>query len=638
MPGLFRGAASKPRAALPEKGAPMKAPAFARLLALFCILFALTGAVSALAEDLTVEHDPAEGNFATIHEAIDEAERRLHTAGSENLSFRVVVSASPDRPYHGPIRPIPNVPIIGESTSGTIIDGGSQTLIEVRDVSNVTIRNFTFRNATVAISVANSDDVEITNNVFELGRAAGRTAILLQDVRNTEIVNNTFFNSDTAISTTSDVVITNNIFANNQTAIFNTVPLSPTYNLFFGNTIRGVEPDPTSIPNPPGEDADPRFVDSDDGDFHLRDDSAAKGAGNTRYPNSFDGSFDMGAYGGPDADIPPTGVTGLSATFAPPGTVTLNWTPSSSTAVTAYRVYYSYHGTEASEGPSPITIPGRTTASATLSGLSATPQPPRAPSLSVASRNEALQLDWDKVNGASGYRIYYSTAEFMADSPPAGAKSIVINDPETTTHTIPGLVNGTPYYVAIQAVANNTLSVAVTSVIDPALPSNPGSANESGYSRTSVTLGEAVEVAGALSAVILESPEPVIPYPALNGEGCFIATAAYGFYSAPQVQLLRDFRDRYLMPHAPGRAFVSWYYRYGPAGAAFMNRHPWLKPPVRLALFPLVALSFFLVKTPWTLQLLLAIFAGGCVVVSRRRRSRHDISVTAGRASEGGAA
>lgn len=615
----------------------MKATAFARLLALFCILFALTGAVPAQAEDLIVEHDPAENHFATIQEAIDEAARRLDASGSDNLSFRVIVRASPD-PYRGPIRPISNVPIIGERTSGTFIEGGSQTLIEVRDVSVVTISNFTFRDAPVAISVANSDDVAITNNVFQSGRVTGRTAILLQDARNSSIVNNTFFNNDTAISTTSDVVITNNIFANNQTAIFNTVPLSPTYNLFFGNAIPGVQPDPTSKPNPPGEDADPRFVDSDDGDFHLQDDSAAKGSGNPRYPNSFDASFDMGAFGGPQADLPLPGVTGLSATFASPGTVTLNWTPSSSTAVTAYRVYYSYHGTEASEGPSPIAVPGRTTASATLSGLSATPQPPAARSLRVAPLNEALRLDWNNVPDASGYRIYYSTTEFTADSLPAGAKSIAINDPETTTHTIPGLVNGTPYYVAIQAVANNTLSVAVTSVIDPALPSNPGSANESGYSRTSVTLGAAVEVAGALSAVILESPEPVIPYPALNGEGCFIATAAYGFYSAPQVQLLRDFRDRYLMPHAPGRAFVSWYYRYGPAGAAFINSHPWLKPPVRLALFPLVALSFFLVKTPWTLQLLLATLAGGCVLVSRRRRSRHDKPVTAGNAPEGGAA
>ena len=50
-----------------------------------------------------------------------------------------------------------------------------------------------------------------------------------------------------------------------------------------------------------------------------------------------------------------------------------------------------------------------------------------------------------------------------------------------------------------------------------------------------------------------------------NGKsGCYIATAVYGSYSAPQVYTLRKFRDRVLLNSIPGRLFVRCYYRFGP--------------------------------------------------------------------------
>ena len=73
-----------------------------------------------------------------------------------------------------------------------------------------------------------------------------------------------------------------------------------------------------------------------------------------------------------------------------------------------------------------------------------------------------------------------------------------------------------------------------------------------------------------------------------GGGGCFIATAAYGSYLHPQVQVLRDFRDNYLLTNAPGRTFVSLYYRLSPPVASFIAEHEALKILVRLILSPII--------------------------------------------------
>jgi hypothetical protein len=73
-----------------------------------------------------------------------------------------------------------------------------------------------------------------------------------------------------------------------------------------------------------------------------------------------------------------------------------------------------------------------------------------------------------------------------------------------------------------------------------------------------------------------------------GGGSCFIATAAYGSYLHPQVQVLRQFRDEWLLTNAPGRAFVTAYYRFSPPLADFIAQHEVLKLLVRLLLAPLI--------------------------------------------------
>lgn len=75
---------------------------------------------------------------------------------------------------------------------------------------------------------------------------------------------------------------------------------------------------------------------------------------------------------------------------------------------------------------------------------------------------------------------------------------------------------------------------------------------------------------------------------------CFVATAAYGSPLADEVAALRRLRDRHLRNHPLGRWLVAAYYDTSPGVAAWLRRHPRLKPLARAALRPVVAAAHWL--------------------------------------------
>jgi len=184
--------------------------------------------------------------------------------------------------------------------------------------------------------------------------------------------------------------------------------------------------------------------------------------------------------------------------------------------------------------------------------------PPAFPSnlvskISGKGKNQGVVLTWVKNSlNVTGFSIQRATNVGFT----AGLVTTELGDVLTYTDPI-GNTKQTYYY---RVSATNTVG-------DTATPGFPTKTFSSGFSN--VVTGTGIVIANTQSK-------------------CFIATAAYGSYLAPEVTALQEFRDRYLLTNRLGRKFVDAYYRYSPPIAGFIETHPALMPPVRWALTPIV--------------------------------------------------
>jgi hypothetical protein len=496
-----------------------------------------------------------------------------------------------------------NISVRGIETARTFLRAQDDSLpvVEANDVENVLLANFTFIDSTDGVLTTNSR-ITLASNVFDSlsGTAVTVGVGLLADV---EIINNVFWNNNVSIDRFVPLASAiNNIFAENTSTLvsggsdFVDPNFDVSYNCFYRNT-NPTDRAPDGELGTNSQTGNPLFTAVANRDFHLKQDSVCIDAG-VGVDIIDDTVADMGAYGGIFADaipylVPEPTATNTSTSAPVVYNIKVDWQANLAYLVTntvmpgSYRIYYQlnqpgppYNGTDAGNGtePSPIAVASGTTH--TLMDLqpdvTATPGVPVL--VSAGPQNQSVVLSWNAATGATGYTVYYGVSLVTEN---------MIDVGNVTSFTVTGLENGTEYVFAIGAYAQPVYYLAVTAV-----DSTP-SQNESDYSpETSVAVGE--RVTGMLSGELTAMPEQVVAYPDLPDKGCFIATAAFGADWVAEVQVLRDFRDRYLVTYQPGREFVNWYYRHGPVAASYLDQHAGLKPLVRGALWPLVALAAFL--------------------------------------------
>jgi hypothetical protein len=525
--------------------------------------------------------------------------------------------------YQGNFTVDKNLNFQGSSeTAATILKGGGDgAVLTLNNVTSSKIRRLTFVNAAAgspAILVQNSSGVEISNTIIEAGETS--TGVQIVTSTNPTIINNTFYRNLKGIdSNTPIMTIVNNIFyqVNGATAI------SPANadlsliknNLFFGGTIGpnvNVTDTTTNYFGNIGTTQDPLFVSPNatafvDRDFHLKTGSPAINTGDISSTNRVGDTSkaDIGAYGGGNADTIPFPITDLRSA-ASGSTVTLTWTANPCYLVTGYNVYTTTTNTYGAP------VDAGLVTSYSFTQATVVTSPTGTPVLSNTFSSGTLILVWDasSVSGANGYEVRYGTL-----NPPTNP----IDAGPTITYPLTGLQNGIKYFATVVPYALNEVSAVVTAYYAPATP-----AQESDYSNeVSEKLGS--KLYGTESNVIEDTPEMIVAQPDLPNSGCFIATAAYGSYSAPEVLLLRRFRDAYLLTNAPGRKFVAWYYHYGPVAADFVNDHPWLKPGIRMALLPALGSASFLLDAPLPVRMAGILFLGFLsLYLLKRKKSVHS--------------
>jgi len=77
---------------------------------------------------------------------------------------------------------------------------------------------------------------------------------------------------------------------------------------------------------------------------------------------------------------------------------------------------------------------------------------------------------------------------------------------------------------------------------------------------------------------------------------CLIATATYGSQVSPEVQLLRNFRDKSVMKTQAGSSFMvvfnAWYYSFSPGVANYISSHSAERTVMKAVLYPLVGILY----------------------------------------------
>lgn len=168
-------------------------------------------------------------------------------------------------------------------------------------------------------------------------------------------------------------------------------------------------------------------------------------------------------------------------------------------------------------------------------------------------------------------RLFYSqTGGHGTITPTSPSTDIKIVSGKLERGRVTGLTNGTSYAF---------LAANVDQAGNVSLFSDPD------YVNNQIAMSDVAGLGDTQAA----TPEKV--YGILDGKECFIATAAYGSGDDGDVEILRQFRNHFLLSWEGGRQFVRLYYKVSPSIARTIAHDETLKLLVRGSLKPFVIMA-----------------------------------------------
>jgi hypothetical protein len=229
----------------------------------------------------------------------------------------------------------------------------------------------------------------------------------------------------------------------------------------------------------------------------------------------------------------------------------------------------------------------------------------------MVSQNQGVIEGWMSWEPPCTYTISPTSASYIASG---GTNSVsVTTNKSSCTWTA---VSNTPSWITVTSgssgTGNGTVSYSVAA--------NTGGAKSGTMTIASKTFSITIEAPPATTTVP--------PSSGGGGGGCFIATAAFGSPMEHHVQILRDFRDSYLLNYKMGQKFVNFYYQTSPQVADTISESQTLRLLTRWFLMPVIGTAYLTITFGMMTTLLIIIFAIVLLISfvwALRRRFRHDL-------------
>ncbi|MEZ4872827.1 MAG: CFI-box-CTERM domain-containing protein [Bdellovibrionales bacterium] len=199
-------------------------------------------------------------------------------------------------------------------------------------------------------------------------------------------------------------------------------------------------------------------------------------------------------------------------------------------------------------------------------------------------------------------RVMFSPTSFDDTGPDINFVDIdVVNTDEIGDDVVDGLDNDTIYAFSFASIDNagNVAYFQADSLFDSACAG-------AGITTTSAISG--LSSAQVAACPYLGQPGEIVGL-IKDDMNCFIATAAYGTHMHKHLNVLRAFRNKFLLTNSYGKKFVNFYYDWGAKFSFLVRDSKWIRYASLLVLWPTIGFAKLSLQLGLVQSILLTLLA-----------------------------